>query len=175
MQLNVKKKKKDSQQYKLQEKCKSTIQPSEIFLLLSRRWCCNARFCFLLTGLSLHTTHSLCTSSKLLFHGLLIYPVRRAAPPQLLCLPWVPRSAPSRLPCSLWWQVGISRLIPQDLSLWSSSHSLPSGGQISQVSWCYCALLLDHGCLVNCEPKEEKKGRTLATTVLTSLSSRTLL
>ena len=30
--------------------------------------------------------------------------------------------------------------------------------------------MLGHGCLVNCEPKEEKKGRTLATpTMLMSL------
>ena len=59
---------------------------------------------------SSHYTLSLSAASKLLFHGLLISPVRRAARPQHLRLPWVPRSALSSLPCSLWWQVGISRL-----------------------------------------------------------------
>ena len=77
MQLNIKKKK-DCQQHKLQEKCNATIQPSETFCfpedgavkqgLISLNW-----------PESSHYTLSGYASSKLLFHGLLISPVRRAA------------------------------------------------------------------------------------------------
>ena len=61
-------------------------------------------------------------------------------------LPWVPGSAPSRLPCSLWWQVGISRLWLPGIS-----PSEVQATHLPQVGWslgCLGVTVHKHFCWV---------------------------